>query len=68
MHKQEVQLNAPQQANDWLRDALALVNEIDPPADLRAAMFVKAVDLLAAKQVFFEQSPAILPGGLRGMQ
>lgn len=36
--------------------ALALVAELDPPADLREAVFTKAVDLHSGKQIVVEQA------------
>ncbi len=58
MVKREDQHNTPEQAHAYLAAALALVAELDPPEDLRVACFVKAADLLSAKQLFYEQTAA----------
>lgn len=55
--KTEVPHNTREQAVDVLRAAIALVDELEPPDDLRAAVFAQAAQLLAAKQVFYEQTP-----------
>jgi hypothetical protein len=59
VQKQEYQHNTPEQVRDYLREALAIVDELDPPDELRAALFVQAVGLLSAKQIVFEQMPAL---------
>ena len=60
----ERQNYTPAQATDHLRAALAIVDELDVPDDLRVAAFTKAADLLSAKQVLLEQAipgaPALL--------
>lgn len=63
MLRTEEHHNTPAQVVDYLRTALAIVMELDPPEDLRQIAFGKAVDLLSAKQVFFEQNAPVL--GLR---
>lgn len=55
----ELPHNTREQVRDYLREALAVVDERDVPDDLRAAAFGKAVDLLSAKQITLE---AIQPG------
>jgi hypothetical protein len=60
--------NTPEQVRGYLDDALAIVAELEPPGDLRALAFGKAIDLLAAKQIVFEQ-PQVFPvdlGDLKG--
>lgn len=56
----EHQLNSPEQVREYLRNALTIVDEIDPSDDLRPIAFAKALDLISNKQVFFEQ-PQIVP-------
>lgn len=58
MRKTEVPHNAPEQVRLYIEAALELTEALDPPDDLRSIVFLKAVDLLSAKQLFFEQSPA----------
>ncbi len=62
MRKTETQHNTPEQVHAYLGAALAILDELELTDDLRPLAFVKAVDLLAAKQLFFEQ-PAALPMG-----
>jgi hypothetical protein len=40
--------NDAAQVEDYCRAALALVEELEPPADLRPLVFAKAVDLLSS--------------------
>lgn len=54
-----------------LRGALELVARLEPPDDLRGAVFGKAADLLAQKHVELEQTPLaarsmIPPRGVNG--
>lgn len=53
--------NTERQVHDYLTKALTLVAELDPPDDLRGAVFVKAVDLYSAKQITVEQ---VMPAGV----
>lgn len=48
----------------YLRDALAIVAELELEDDLKVPAFLKAVDLLAAKQVFFRETPVARMGAL----
>jgi hypothetical protein len=48
--------NSDEQVRDYLQAALALVDELEPPDDLRVVCFVKAAELLASKQIFYEQA------------
>ena len=54
MRKAEYPHNTSEQVRGYLRDALEIVAELDPPADLAPIVLTKAVDLLAAKQVVME--------------
>jgi len=60
MMAREHQFNEPEQVTEYLRMALTIVAELDPPEDLRGICFAKAAELVSAKQVFFEQ-PAVIP-------
>lgn len=53
-----IHFNTPEAVAKYLRDALALVESLDTPDDLRVTCFEKAVDLLQGKQVFFDQADA----------
>jgi hypothetical protein len=59
VQRKEYPHNTPEQVRDYLLEALTIVAEIDPPGDLRGLAFSKAVDLVSAKQVTFEQMPAL---------
>jgi hypothetical protein len=53
--------NTPEQAHQYLEQALVIVDSLELTDDLRVKAFEKAVDLIAGKQIVFEQ---IAPGGL----
>ena len=56
--------NTSEQVREYLVEALAVVDELDPPTDLRVACFERACDLVCGKQVIAESfAPAILGGG-----
>ncbi len=57
--KSEIPHNSDEQVREYVEKALALVNDLDTPGDLRVAAFVEAIKLYAAKQVMIE---AIQPG------
>ena len=56
MRKTEIPHNAPEQVREYLQGALDLVDELEIPDELAPIAFSKAIDLLAAKQLFFEQA------------
>lgn len=53
--KGELRLWQPEAVESVLRDALALVERIDPPTELREAVFTSGAGLLAQKQAEIEQ-------------
>jgi hypothetical protein len=53
MQRQEQPNNTPEQVREYLRGALAVLDEIDPPAELREAVFTQAVSLISGKQIIF---------------
>ena len=53
--KTEVQLYTRDEVAALLRAGLGLVDELDPPEDLRAVVLEQAVGMIARKQVFFDQ-------------
>lgn len=55
MRKIEYHLSTDEQVEAFTRKALALVEDIDPPQDLRASVFAAAVGLYSGRQVVFEQ-------------
>lgn len=55
MRASEHQHNTAEQVRQYLGDALATVEALDVPPELREVAFAKAVDLFSSKQIFFEQ-------------
>lgn len=62
MRRTEEQHNTPEQVAKTIAAALKLVRTLEIPPALEVVAFTKAVDLLASKQIFFEQ-PQALPLG-----
>lgn len=65
----ERQGNTDEQVREYVGKALALIDELDVPDDLRPAAFKEAVGLYAAKTLIQEQVPDIqrlLGNGLGG--
>lgn len=58
----ELHHNTPAQVRAYLREALDVVAELDPPDDLREACFQTACNLTSAKQIMMSQSPIGIPG------
>lgn len=56
MRRVEHQHNTPDQVKQYLEQALAIVAELELADDLRVPAFTKAVDLVAGKQIVFEQA------------
>lgn len=48
-------MNNDHDVRSYLEKALALVEELDPPSDLRGACFIKATEFYSAKQIQLEQ-------------
>jgi hypothetical protein len=49
--RQEYPHNTPEQVREYLREGLKVIEELDPPEDLRESCFNAAVNLTAAKQI-----------------
>jgi hypothetical protein len=63
----EQHYNTREQVIEYLSAALVVVDEVGVPDELLVVAFVKAVDLLAAKQVTVEQiQPGVDLAALRG--
>ncbi len=60
--RQEYPHHSREQIVGYLRDAEAIVGELELDPELLVPAFLKAVDLLAAKQIVFEQTHL----GIRG--
>lgn len=65
MMRHEVPKNTPDQVLLYLRAGLEAVEDLDPPADLREAVFTAAVNLVSAKQIIMQQAQGVDPSGLR---
>lgn len=59
--RREERHHSEAQIRDSIMYGLELVEELEPPSDLRELVFAKAVDMHSAKQIFFEQ---IQPAGV----
>lgn len=59
MMRQEIPNNTPEQVREYLREALAVVTELEPPEDLREAVFTQAAQMVAGKQILMQQQAGI---------
>jgi hypothetical protein len=59
MRRIEEQHNTPEQVSGYLQTALGIIEGCDVPDDLREAAFTAVVNLVASKQLIFEQSAMI---------
>ncbi len=59
MRRQEEHFSTQEQVAGYLEQALGIVADLELDDSLREIAFAKAIDLLAAKQVFFEQPQTI---------
>lgn len=55
MQRQEIPNNTPAQVREYVREALAIVEEIAPPGELREAVFAGALNLVSGKQIVMMQ-------------
>jgi hypothetical protein len=60
MIRREDYHHTPEQVAGYLDTALAMANGAEIPDEWRLPVLLKAVDLLASKQIFYEQ-PGALP-------
>jgi hypothetical protein len=58
MTKHEVPNNTPEQVLAYVNAALAIVAEVEPDDDLRAAVFAAAYAGVSGKQIIMEQQQA----------
>lgn len=63
--RSETQYHTAEQVTEYVGGALAIVESLEVPDDLRAAVFGKAADLLAQKHI--EVSAVVAPDGLAGL-
>jgi hypothetical protein len=59
MQRHEYHHNTAEQVKGYLDEALRIVTELDPPADLVGIAFAKAIDMLGAKQIVMEQAQMV---------
>jgi hypothetical protein len=64
MQRQESPNNTPEQVEAYIVAAIALVAELQPPTDLRAAVFEQACQLYSGKQIMLMQPQPVNLGGL----
>jgi hypothetical protein len=64
MQRQELPNNTLEQVKQYVQDALMLTDTLEPPDDLRAAVFTAAVNLISGKQIVMQQPQ---PVDLRGL-
>jgi hypothetical protein len=64
MQRQELPNNTIEQVKQYVQDALTLTDTLEPPDDLRAAVFTAAVNLISGKQIVMAQPQ---PMDLRGL-
>jgi hypothetical protein len=64
MQRQEIPHHTPEQVREYLREALAVLEEIDPPADIRAPLFTQAAALLSGKNIIMGQPQPVDLAGL----
>ena len=62
--KHEVRLWTADAVRELLREALAIVADLEPEPELREAVLTNACGLLAQKQVEFEQVAVGVPAGV----
>lgn len=63
MQRQEIRNHTDEQIREAVAFALALVEEVAPPSDLREATFTLAANLWAQKSIVLQQGPPLLLGG-----
>ena len=59
--QREIHHNTEDQCEQYVRRALDILERVDPPEDLRPAVFSVLAGFVASKQIFFDQP---LPGGI----
>jgi hypothetical protein len=55
MRRWQEQHNTPDEVEEWVKQAIGIIEYLDVPDDLRMPAFTGALSLLSAKQLFFEQ-------------
>lgn len=59
MRRHEEHFHTPEQIAAHLDDALAIIHAAGVEDELKVPAFIKVLELLAAKQVFFEQAQPV---------
>lgn len=64
MQRQEIPNNTPEQVRDYLVRTLELVEDVNPPDDLRAVAFEAAFSAISGKQILLAQPQPVDLGNL----
>lgn len=67
MERLEVRTHSDDQILDAVMFGLAMVENVDPPDELRVAVFTKAADMFSAKQIVMRPKSGIAVPNLRGV-
>lgn len=59
VQRHELPNNTAEQVEQYLRDALDLVERLSVRKDLEGVLLGKAIDLLSGKQILMEQAPTL---------
>jgi len=62
--RQDIRHYEREEVEGVISAALDIATDADVPDELRAVVFTKAADLLAAKSLTIEQTPAMMPFAL----
>jgi hypothetical protein len=62
----ELPLHSPEQVRGYLDEAERIIDHLEVPGDLREIAYAKAIDLLAAKQIFYTEADAMAGSVLAG--
>ena len=68
MQRQEIPNNTPEQVRAYIAAALALVDELEPPDDLREAVFTAAAGMISGKQIVMIQPQPVDFGALPNLR
>lgn len=66
MQRQDILHNSDAEVEEITTKALNLVHDLDPPKDLRAAVFTQACQMYASKQILLTEPRPLDLADLRG--
>lgn len=61
MMRRELPNNTPEQVREYVRETLAILDELDVPGDLREVAFTGALGLVSGKQLVLEPTSLGVP-------